>query len=230
MVCVSPALLVEAEIDKVATQYREAGKFLGMLRAYLREVADAQDAICQTLDAFDIDSAVGDQLTIIGKVLGWPRYHCSGARRPVFGFACTSDDCNIPSVLVAGFCEADFDCGNPDLVPFTFVDDELYRRFLKARVVTLLGDYRRMGVIEAAAHLFGDGAAIWREEPGSISIATGRRLSDVEVSILNLYRQVMPIAPGVELQLWQSAGAPFGFGAGWGGFCDGAWPVRATLN
>lgn len=231
MACPDIDALSESKIDKVATQYREATKFLAMLRAYLREAATLARASCEVLDYLDIDTAVGDQLTILGKALGWPRCHCRGQRRPVFGFACDFSDCLVPAVPVAGFCEAEWDCGDaPDFVEFCFTDDELYRRFLKARVVTLTGDYTHAGITAAARELFGDAAVIYREDEGLVGVSSPRLLSSVEISIAHLFLQVLPVPPGVDLEIWHGNGPPFGFGAGWGGFCSGAFPASIPLN
>lgn len=221
---------VEGRINRVLTQYRESPHLLAMLRAYIDQVRQAAVSADEMLDFFDIDTAVGDQLTILGKALGWPRTHCAGQRRPVFGFEC-EDDCGIPLQPIGGFCEAEWDCdGAPDYVEFTFTDDELYRRFLKARIVTLTGDFTRSGITAAARVAFGDLAVIYVDEPGTVGIATGRLLSNIEISIVHLYRQVMPVAPGIELEIWHGDGPPFGFGAGWGGFCDGSFHIEVTDN
>src|SRR5690348_11451199 len=100
----SPAIfrgdLVEPEIDKVATQYREATKFLGLIRAILSEGEGAAIRLNEVPAFFDIDTAVGDQLTIIGKWLGFPRRHCVCDAPAVFGF-----DCGSPgSFTISGFC------------------------------------------------------------------------------------------------------------------------------
>lgn len=230
MTCREPEIRVEERIDKIATQYRESPKLLGLIRNYLRQTAEAADVACRLIEYFDIDTAVGDQLTILGKALGWPRCHCRGQRRPVFGFEC-EDECGPPTVPIRGFCEADWDCGDgPDYVEFCFTDDELYRGFLKARIVTLTGDYTRSGLTAAAREVFGENAAIYDERPGVVSIATGRLLTNTEIAIAHLYEQVLPIAPGIRLAIWHGDGPAFGFGEGWGGFCDGAFPVAITIH
>lgn len=230
MTCREPEIRVEERIDKIATQYRESPKLLGLIRNYLRQTAEAADVACRLIEYFDIDTAAGDQLTILGKALGWPRCHCRGQRRPVFGFEC-EDECGPPTVPIRGFCEADWDCGDgPEYVEFCFTDDELYRGFLKARIVTLTGDYTRSGLTAAAREVFGGNAAIYYERPGVVSVATGRLLTNTEIAIAHLYEQVLPIAPGIRLEIWHGNGPAFGFGEGWGGFCDGAFPVAITIH
>lgn len=222
--------LVEERIDRVLTQWRESPNLLGMARAYLTEMATVARQACEMLEYFDIDTAVGDQLTILGKVLGWPRCHCKGQRRPVFGFACFND-CGPPSQPIGGFCEAEWDCGNgPAYVEFCFTDDEMYRGFLKARIIALTGDYTRAGLVEAAHQVFGLDACILAERPGTVAIHAGRLLTGIEISIAHLYQHAMPVAPGIKLEIWHGNGPAFGFGIGWGGFCDGTFPSEITLN
>lgn len=230
MTCRAPEIRVEERIDKIATQYRESWKFLGLIRNYLGKTAEATDVACRMLDYFDIDTAVGDQLTILGKALGWPRCHCRGQKRPVFGFEC-DDECGPPVVPIRGFCEADWDCGDgPEYVDFCFDDDELYRKFLKARIITLTGDYTHKGLTAAAREVFGPNAVIYREAFGTVAIATGRLLTHTEIAIAHLYEQALPVPPGVSLEIWHGDGPAFGFGDGWGGFCDGAFPIEITIH
>lgn len=226
---VRPFAGVESGIDRVMTQYRESAKLLAMIREYLGQVTEATRVIDGLIAWFDIDSATSDQLTILGNALGWPRCHCRGQRRPVFGFACDDDECGLDVLPIGGFCEADWDCG-PAYIEFCFTDDELYRRFLKARIIAVRDAYDLDGVSLAAKELFGNAAAILSSRDGVIQIAAGRLLTGIEISIVHLYEQVMPIAPGVRLEVLHSKGSPFGFGDGWGQLCDGYWPVKIPLN
>lgn len=221
--CVDIQDFVNRHDDEILTQYRESPNLLGLLRIYLRKAAEQSRDACLMFDKFALDTAVGDQLTILGKALGWPRCHCAGQKRPVFGFECEDDCENVEPI--GGFCEAEWDCG-PEYIEFCFTDDEMYRGFLKARSVTLFSGYSRANVTRAARAVFGPQAVIYEEKPGIIGIATGRLLSGIEISIAHLYEQVLPIPPGHRLEIWHSNGVPFGFGEGWGGFCDGHFPKK----
>ena len=67
--------LVEGRIDRLLTQYRESPNLIGMIRTYIEQAAELTEEIETLFDHFDIDTATGDQLTILGKALGWPRCH-----------------------------------------------------------------------------------------------------------------------------------------------------------
>lgn len=129
--CLAAGDLVEAEIDRIRTQYRESPNLLAYFRHVLGQIAEAQTAVCRIPAAFDLDTAVGDQLTILGKDLGFPRRHCQGQFRPVFGFGANGFTGTTPSVgpyfgfpcddgapeaTVTGFCGGSFcaDGGEPE--------------------------------------------------------------------------------------------------------------------
>lgn len=96
--CLAVGDPVEAEVDRIRTQYRESPNLLAYFRHVLGQIADAQTALCRIPAAFDLDTAVGDQLTILGKDLGFPRRHCQGQFRPVFGFGANGFTGITPSV------------------------------------------------------------------------------------------------------------------------------------
>src|SRR5690349_2729996 len=77
--------LVEGEVNKLATEYREATKLIGLIRALLGQSELAGRHACAIPTEFDLDYSVGDQLTIIGKWLGFPRCHCVCDAPPVAG-------------------------------------------------------------------------------------------------------------------------------------------------
>lgn len=217
---------VEDRIELLATQYRESPNLKAMIAAYLDAVQLVAPAICNTFER-DIDTATGDQLTQIGKILGWDREQCGGTRPSVFGFVC-DDECTPASLPIGGFCDnwAGPNCDNNLLFgQFTFSDDDLYRRFLKSLVLKYDNDFRRATLKEAVEILFGDEAIVFNENPGTIGVLSGRPLTSDEQSIAHLFKQVLPVAPGVGVAIYESSGAtPFGFGDGWGEFCTGEFP------
>lgn len=209
----------------VATQYRESPNLLAFLEIYTKQVQQVGEALCGI--EFDIDTSTGASLTIIGKVLGWPREHCSGVRKKTFGFC--PDHCTARTYNTGGFCD-DWVCdGNPFNMTegqYTFTDDELYRRFLKAMVIRNDNDFRRPSINEALKLLFGDDAGIMRESSAHVDVFTGRLLTDEEYEVAHLYQSVLPVAPGITVSLYETQnGAPFGFGTGWGEFCTSTFPT-----
>lgn len=216
----NPTTFVDERLGKVLTQYRESSNLLALIRNYLEPTVEFGNTLCAISDAWDIDTATGHQLTIIGNSLGWPRVHCEGLNLQVFGFQ--------PGFNLGGFGAVwDFP-GDQKFGKFTFTDDDLYRAFLKSLVIKLNGEHGQGAVREAAQILFGPDTDILYDRVGEISIYAERVLTATEISILHLYEQIMPVAPGVKLGIYQATnGQPFGFGAGWGEFGTSDFPTPA---
>lgn len=219
MTCETKESLVENRIDRVLTQYRESPKFLHMLRTYLGFIAEAKLRTCDLPSYFDIDTAVGDQLTILGKRLGWPRCHCVCDTQPVFGFDCNT----IQEKEVSGFCDESVvweDCENSGVGDICISDDEVYRKFLKVRRYQFTKKFDITSLEECLKIFWGDQAVIVDEGFGRVIIAPGRELSDQEIALLQLYPRVLPVALGVNVLFHFSGVKVFGFGEGWGEFCE----------
>lgn len=218
--CPERSELVETEISRVATQYREAQKFLDLMRSYLGQVADVIGAACAIPSFFDIDTSVGDQLTKLGQLLGWPRCHCVCTTQPVYGFPC---DDSSPLFPVVDFCDPNgdwADCGPFGFSELCLNDDETYRLFLKVRRYQVLSLYDRDSLREAIQIFWGPTAAIMHAGNGRVVISFGRALTAAETGLLQLYPRVLPIAPGIRSRFHFGPPVVFGFGEGWGGFCE----------
>lgn len=219
--CPAQGELVEIEIDRVATQYREANRLIGYMRAVLGEVENAARAVCAIPDHFDILSAVGEQLTFIGKRMGFPRCHCICVPTPVLGFACEGVD---QPIEIAGACEdatwlSCHDGGAGDLCIY---DDDAYRAHLLARRYQMLGLFDWPSLRAAIQSAWGDAAWIVDAKPGKVVISPGRALSTAERRRLPVTLRILPFAPGIEALVWLGSRNVVGFGAGWGGSCSGA--------
>lgn len=212
--------LVEQRIDRVLTQYRESPKLLHLIRTHLRQVEEAAIAVDSIPSFFEIETAVGDQLTLIGRRLGWPRCHCVCDVQPVFGFACEGVPADYP---LAGFCDENStwaDCNAFGLSEICITDDETYRRFVKVRRYQMLRLFDLASLTAAVQTFWGGTATVLDAGHGRAVVAPGRALTEAEEKLLQLYPRVMPIAPGVVLRFHFGGTDVFGFGSGWGEFCE----------
>jgi hypothetical protein len=241
MSCPTETELVEARIDEVLTRYRESPKFLFMLRTYLGLAAQAHLQVCDLPSFFDIDNAVGDQLTLIGKRLGWPRCHCVCDVQPVFGFECPEEITLRPVSGFGGSCDPSAedvtweDCAS-GLSEICLVDDEVYRSFLRVRRYQFNRQYDLKSLETCLEEFFGPQATVLYSGQGRIVIAPGRDLTTGEILLLQLYPRVLPIALGIKVLFHFGETRVFGFGEGWGGFCEDrldltqAHPAYARTN
>lgn len=210
---------VEPEIDRVATQYRESTKLLGVMRTYLAQVAEAIQFIHAIPSYFDLNTAVGDQLTLLGKRMGFPRCHCVCEIMPVFGFDCGGF--NYPPVV--GFCVSGstwIDCDEIGTGSLCINNDDVYRRYLKARRYQMLGLYDLASLQSALSLVWGEQARVMNTGPGFVTVAPNRLLTSEELAQLPIAFRVFPIAPGIRADVHFGTQPIFGFGTGWAGFCE----------
>lgn len=228
-ICSDPDLSIEERIDEALTQYRESPNLLFLLRTYLKAVASVHKEVCQLPEQFDLETAVGDQLTIVGKRLGFPRCHCVCTVQPVFGFECEGV---TPSQPIAGFCESNSTwagCGEFGIGDICVSNDDLYRRLLRARVRQARALFNVESLEAALVELWGPTARLLYANNGRIVVAPGRDLTGDEISVLQLYPRVLPVALGVIVRFHFGPAEVFGFGEGWGGFCEPTYPEGLPL-
>ena len=218
--CPEPGALVEQEIDRVLTQYRESTNLLGVMRAYLDQVDAALRSICVIPSFFDIDTAVGDQLTLIGKRLGFSRAHCVCVLPPVIGFTCGGT--YTGPYTIVGACEGGsfLDCRETGTTTVNIDDDEVYRAILKARRYQFLGLYDADSLQAAAVAIWGATAQVHNLGLGRVVVSPGRELTDYEMTVRPAAFRALPIAPGIHVLTSDAVGTITGFGSGWGGACD----------
>jgi hypothetical protein len=211
---------IEPQINLIATEYRESAKLIAFARTILEQIDEVARNVHAIPFYFDLDTAVGDQLTIIGKQLGWPRCHCVCSIAPVFGFACGPNPLGIP---IVGFCQGGtwINCNETGSSELCLNDDEVYRAYLKARRYQMLGLYDLASLQTALRHVWGDQAFVANAAFGHVVLSPGRDLLTQELPELPLAIRVMPVAPGIKALVHLGSAPLFGFGTGWAGLCEG---------
>jgi hypothetical protein len=219
MACVDPDVMVEDGINKVLTQYRESPKLLHLIRTYMRKVAEIHTAICDLPSHFDLQAAVGDQLTLIGKRMGFPRCHCVCDIQPVYGFACEGVPTDRP---IIGPCEVGSweGCGEDGISEICIDDDEMYRKLLISRSFQMQSRYSLEDLTASLQVLYGEQAAVLDAGNGRVVLAPFRELSEAETAILQIVPRALPLAPGIVSRWHFGTFLVAGFGEGWGGPCE----------
>lgn len=232
MSCPEDFALVDVELGRLINQYREAPNLQFLMRTYLRQVEIIIQEACALPSFFDIDTAVGDQLTLIGKRMGWPRCHCVCTVQPVFGFECDG----VSAYPITDFCDENgtwIDCDPFGVSEICINDDALYRKFLKVRAYQIEKRFDRAGLTEAIRIFWGSDAFILDDRGRQVVIAPARELTQAEQNIRQLYPRVLPVAPGIGVRFHFGTVFPVaGIGEGWGGLDEARTdsPVLADEN
>lgn len=220
MTCFDKNQFVEGGVNRVLTQYRESKKLLFMIRTYLTKLHEASEAICDLPVHFNLDTSVGDQLTIIGKWMGFPRCHFVCDVQPVFGFECKDEA--VTDRPIVGFCEEGSwqGCFSDGVSEICINDDDLYRAILIARSYQMQGMYDWDSLQISLRAIFGDQAKIMDSGHRQVVLAPLRELSQLELATIKIIGRALPIAPGISQRWHFGTFEIFGFGEGWGGFCE----------
>lgn len=64
----------EVALKKLVEQFRRKTKWTALLSAFLKQAQDLEDALWQLFTQRGLDTAIGAQLDVIGRIVGEPRY------------------------------------------------------------------------------------------------------------------------------------------------------------
>ncbi len=113
-------------LDLLIIQYSDSPKAVAEITLKASEYSKIQEFYASFFDAFDLDEAVGDQLNILGKVVGIPRIVPFSTAKKFFGF---DDNANSLSFDQGTFFDKFTDIGYSD----TELSDIQMRRLIRAK-------------------------------------------------------------------------------------------------
>lgn len=209
-------------ISKILTQYRESPKLLSVIDHWLQILEEVMIQINSIPDYFDLDTAVGEQLTFIGKRMGFVRTHCVCTTRFVYGIETPYCEPK-PFIEIAGLCDSSatfIDCDENGSGIVTIYDDELYRNCLKVCAYRIGNQYSWDDLTNAIQILFGVNAIIAASGNGRVVIWPGRAITNEEFVLLQVYARILPVAMGIKIFFHLGVNRIAGIGTGWGGFCE----------
>jgi hypothetical protein len=152
-------------------------------------------------DAFDVDIAVGDQLDIIGKIVGISRIVDNVYPKILFGFDGDSTARGFSDLFNDAVVSAPFkDLFESDYTPQQ-LDDATYRFLIKAKIAKnvasayLVSD-ERITIQDVVRSVFGDGAYVIDNQDMSLTLYIGL---GVDIELLAIVRELdlLPRPQGV---------------------------------
>ena len=118
---------IDQYLDLLIIQYSDSPNAVAEVTLKATEYSKIFEFYNSFYDAFDLDLAIGDQLDIIGKIVGIPRIVPFSLAKQFFGF---DDNTNSLSFDVGTFFDKFTDVGYTD----TELSDIQMRRLIKAKV------------------------------------------------------------------------------------------------
>ncbi len=148
-------------LNLITTEHRDRPLFIASLSAGVAGALEGALSLTDLLAAFDIDSAVGVQLDIVGIWVGRSRQITT----PLTGVYFTWDDVDADG-WDSGVWQGDFD---PDSGLTTLPDDS-YRVLLKAKIAANHWDGTIPGAYDVWASAFGDDLSIFIQDNQDMSM------------------------------------------------------------
>lgn len=144
---------IQAYLDLLIYQYRNKPKAEAEISAIVKEFGSIFDFYNSFETEFDLDSAVGNQLDIIGRIVGLSRTVPLGLPKIYFGF-------NNKNSNALGFKQAPFKNGNEKNYTDLQLNDFDYRFFLKAKISKNFAKSDVISIDEIVSFLFNEKAFI----------------------------------------------------------------------
>ncbi|MBU0601141.1 MAG: DUF2612 domain-containing protein [Gammaproteobacteria bacterium] len=196
----------------ITSEHRKAPRFVATVQASTGALAATADATRTIPAAFDVETAAGAQLDIIGLWVGQSRLIPNVLLLQFFGFA------DNPAALPFG------EESNPsgggrwyeegeDYTATTVLGDPEFRTLILARIARNMSKGTTQELLSALSFIFG-GVLVALDDPGdmTISVAIGRYLTLIERAIIvNL--DILPRPAGVRIsrRLMFDSSRYFGF-------------------
>ncbi|MGG2044128.1 DUF2612 domain-containing protein [Burkholderia gladioli] len=214
-----------ADIDDylglITSEHRAAPRFMAVVEMLAAPLVDLMNVLGGAPALFDLDSAVGDQLDVLGQWIGLSRQ----VSTPLTGIYFSFDVAGLG--FDQGVWKGPFD---PD-TGLVSLDDDTYRMTLRAKIAANHWDGTPGAAADILDSLAPAGTLVFLEDPCDMSITigiAGKQPPALYIALLkNGFLSLKPEAVHVNYAVTSVDGAPiFGFDMEnqyVGGFDTGAW-------
>lgn len=228
-----PAANFDEETQQtLITQYQNSEVFRELLKVYTDALQETEAVMQDLLNKRLLDVAVGDQLTIIGDIVGQQRFQILTGTDGYFGFT------DLFWLGYVGFHDIDGGDWLPtDGSEYTDLTDDQYRRFIRAKIFKNQCKFSLPEMEILAQYVMDDPGAFGSEPlPLLTDICFTRELVGWELALLGTVftsdtnKRLIPAPMGTRVTFcYYPSGLPFGFvDLGYTGFADidgGSWGV-----
>lgn len=183
-------------------QYNNKERAAATIGLHVETLLD-DNIVCKVQDAFNLDTAVGVQLDILGKYIGVDRFYSSSGDLIGDFFSMTSYPTLGTDIEVGmtDFANYDTDEGGfttyNDLAATQVLDDDDYRLILKLRIVQNNSDHSHKSIDDGLFIFFEDGIVMSANE--NMSIAYFASNDNFRIALIAFSKGVLPKPMGVRL-------------------------------
>lgn len=182
-------------LQRVPSEHRDKPKFVETLRSLLGPVLELQTLMERIPFDYDLDSAVGKQLDVVGEWVGRNRY----VSIPIEGVFFTFDD-----TAITGYDRGVW-CGEYDATSgMTKLDDDSYRFLLKLQILANVWDGTPEKFYSGVRSLFNGTLSVVIEDHQDMTISigvVGKALSSAQRALF--LQQIAPFKPaGVRINVF----------------------------
>lgn len=211
---------------RVTEQFKEKDVFDRYLQLMLNSQIEIQNTIRDLMQLRDIDTAVGAQLDVIGRIVGQERELVAAELYEYFGFqgAVGAQSMGQYGTALGGYFKSENTPAGKN-VP---LDDDNYRKYIKAKIFKNITASTPEEFISVVNLIFNTTQAYVLEgEEAQFTLYFGRPITEFEKSLLNYisYKQsyptrLLPKTVGVTMSLEYTGIPDFtgasGYGVGYG--------------
>jgi len=157
--------------DRLALQYKDSPNLIGVIAALLKDANDLEQVFCDVANVLNVDEATGAQLDLLGELVGQPREFVPDIDPDTFRFD-----------VGPGFDIGQF-INNQG---FTQLDDENYRRWIRARIASNAGNVSPEEIIASVKFIFGNDTEVYFTDGDTeYRISIGADLTPADRYLLN---------------------------------------------
>jgi hypothetical protein len=187
MASVNPFVLTDIRAraqEQITQQFQDKvvfGRYVDLLLAGEQEALLLFQALMQ---ARSIDTAVGEQLNILGRIVGQDRVLIGADATKFFGFQGTTLSSTFGTTTNSAVGGYWYSAGAPVGGNVT-LDDSQYKTFIKAKIKKNVADASVDGVLEFLSFVFNLKCTVTANGGGEATILLNRKLSDFERALVD---------------------------------------------
>lgn len=203
---------VEQAHNRLVSQYKESENLKAYIAAIVKQDDDLEKSLFDLLDKRHLDVAEGEQLDVIGRIVGLNRILINASILGFFtigpsdndGFG-DKDDPSVGGIFIGP--------GQPTQGNIRLSDIE-YRLFIRAKILSNHTNCSMVNLTNIYSFLLNAKVIIY-DWPGAMHINVNRKLSRVELALFKSVdrygRYIIPKPLGIKLYASSSEDPPFGF-------------------